>query len=182
MANAWNSANTPTQAEKDAATIAALRTELEALKSKPVCVTVPPIEWEEQYELNEEWGDRAGLWVESKGGKYSIHGVINIGGVLRWKAIALVSSHKDAGSVDYILTENASKEDAQNACQDFKQEKVNKKIAKLKDCNVIPFRDPQGLVDALGRISNMPIPWYKDGHPSEKEIAQSALKAWEDEK
>jgi hypothetical protein len=46
MANAWNSANTPTQAEKDAATIAALRAELEALKSKPLTVTVPPIEWE----------------------------------------------------------------------------------------------------------------------------------------
>lgn len=121
-------------------------------------VIVPQLEWG-------EW--RLGVsqisFIESKCGGYRIEQ--DCGFYYAWTT-----------AQERLAYEVKTWEEAIAACQAHAQATVN---AALEGCKIEPFRSPKGLADALGRISNMPIPWYKDGHPSEKEIAQTALKAWE---
>ena len=133
----------------------------------PVCVIVPPI----------EWGEQSHWYQKSKCGKYHLY-QRHRGGVARDKWDAYYTGESRRTLRTQIIWD-VPKVFVVAACQAHAQATVNRA---LEGCKIEPFRDPQGLVDALGRISNMPIPWYKDGHPSEKEIAQTALKAWEDGK
>lgn len=109
----------PTQAEKDAATIAALRAELEALKSQQLTVIAPPLEWGEWREIENDFykASNKGYTLVRRFGSEIIR-------------VGLITGSSVDGTEEELI----------DACQvDYQQSFVN---AALEGCNITPYQAP----------------------------------------
>ena len=134
----------------------------------PLTVIAPPLEWG-------EWRDSPdgiNRWKRSKCGRYDIHQDMfenEFGSYL----------DRNDMSLDITCTE----QEAEQVCQIHLQYKITQAI---EGCNVIPYKDPQGLVDALRQISEVLKRFCQTGKLGELQQsvidAELILKAWEDGK
>ena len=149
------------------------RMALQAVDSQPFTVIAPPLEWG-------EWRDSPdgiNRWKRSKCGRYDIHQDMfenEFGSYL----------DRNDMSLDITCTE----QEAEQVCQIHLQYKITQA---LEGCNVIPYRDPQGLVDIVKQAltyCESKIARVESGFSDERFIEimgekfTQALKAWEDGK
>ena len=144
------------------------RMALQAMDSQPFTVIAPPLEWG-------EWRDSPdgiNRWKRSKCGRYDIHQDMfenEFGSYL----------DRNDMSLDITCTE----QEAEQVCQIHLQYKITQAI---EGCNVIPYKDPQRLVDALRQISEVLKRFCQTGKLGELQQsvidAELILKAWEDGK
>lgn len=141
------------------------RMALQAMDSQPFTVIAPPL----------EWGEQKGLLIHSKCGRYDLR--------LGARDYAWRAWSNDDKAFSPLNHSPSSEIAAKAACQAHAQAQVN---AALEGCNVIPYRDPQRLVDALRQISEVLKRFCQTGKLGELQQsvidAELILKQWEDGK
>jgi len=135
-----------------------LKDAIAALSDRPLTVIVPPIEWEQDPEDQRWW------YGKDRDSKYSLKVFGN----------KIISRH---GSDILFVELDNSMDDAKAVCQGHKQAQVN---AALEGCNVVPYHDPQPLLDALDYTANTEGVDYIRYIGAAKSRAKAALKAWEE--
>jgi len=139
---------------------------LQAVESQPVAVIAPVI----------EWGKRKGFLIQSKCGWYDLRFMTEGEGWQAW-------SNDDRAFSP--LTKLATSEiEAKAACQAHLQAQVN---TALEGCNVRPWVDPQGLVEAIKTARPKIIKLLQrfgtmDVERDPLTELDAAIKAWEEAK
>jgi len=142
-------------------------------QSSPLTVIVPPIEWGKEADGN----------MLSKCGKYRISRN-SLRKKDNWRPVYIESDWQVQMLAQSPYSFTA--QDAKTICQKHKQAQVN---AVLEGCNVIPYRDPQPLLDILKQATTYcesKIARVESGFSDERFIEimgekfTSALKSWEE--
>lgn len=141
-----------------------LKDAIAALSDRPLTVIVPTIQWG-------EWEDLHTI-VEIKWSKCKGYKLSRIG-----KSV-IVQAFEGDDDFDYPIKQTRTTEyEAMDACQEHKQAQVN---AALEGCNVVPYHDPQPLLDALDYTANTEGVDYTRYIGAAKSRAKAALKTWEE--
>lgn len=135
----------------------------EQFRAQPLAVIVPPLEWEE---INAR-GNRGFRF--SIGTEYYIESLTN-------------GKFSCAQCLGFEIGIFDTEAEAMTACQNHKRDRKQAQVAKaLEGCNVVPYRDPQPLLDGLNEIKTIGREAECDSDFKDMALAQaeSTLKAWE---